>query len=103
MTTTVTTYRYNSDRIRGDSITAVNPMNLPLFSGLHCASSFGIVEIVTSLVEVEGCDINQTDWSGSTPLIRAAEKGQEGVVEILLGLGDVHPEKPDMFGETQLL
>jgi len=29
----------------------------PLFSGLHCASSFGIVEIVACLAEVEGRDI----------------------------------------------
>jgi len=28
-------------------------------SGLHCASFFGIVEIVAGLVEVEGSDINQ--------------------------------------------
>ena len=76
--------------------------NSSLFSGLHCASSFGIVEIVASLVEVEGCDINQTDWTGSTPLLRAAEEGQEGVVEILLGLDDVHPDEPDMFGRTPL-
>jgi len=36
------------------------------FSGLHCASFFGIVEIVASLLEVEGCDINQKDCIGNT-------------------------------------
>ena len=36
----------------------VNLDEISLFSGLHCASFFGIVEIVTSLVELEGCDIN---------------------------------------------
>jgi len=29
-----------------------------LFNGLHCASFFGIVDIVAGLVGVEGCDIN---------------------------------------------
>ena len=31
------------------------------FSGLHCASFLGIVEIVAALVEMGGCDINQRD------------------------------------------
>ena len=31
------------------------------FSGLHCASFFGIVEITAALVQMEGCNINQTD------------------------------------------
>jgi len=31
-----------------------------LFSGLYCASFLGIADIVAGLVEVEGCDINQT-------------------------------------------
>ena len=30
-----------------------------VFTSLHCASFFGIDEIATSLVEAEGCDINQ--------------------------------------------
>ena len=37
----------------------VDPDKLYLFNGLHCASVFGIDEIVASLVEVEGCDIKQ--------------------------------------------
>jgi len=44
----------------------VNSDKISLFSGLHCASFFGIVEIVAGLVEVEGCDINQTDCIGSS-------------------------------------
>jgi len=73
-----------------------------LFGSLHCDSSFGIVEIVASLVEVEGCNINQTDWRGSTLLMRAAEKGQERVVEILLGRDDVNPDQPNDEGQTPL-
>ena len=40
-----------------------------LFSGLHCASIFGVSEVVASLIEVEGCDINQRDCLGNTPLV----------------------------------
>jgi len=50
------------------------PSHLP-FPGLHCASYFGIVEVVAALIEMEGCDINQRDWEGFTPLIRAAQQG----------------------------
>jgi len=34
---------------------------ISLFGGLHCASIFWIEEIVAGLVEVEDCDINQSD------------------------------------------
>ena len=73
-----------------------------LFSGLHCASIFGIDEIVASLVEVDGCDINQIDCAGNTPLIWAVRNGHEGVVRILLGQDDVNPGKPALFEKTPL-
>ena len=38
---------------------------LPLFSELHCEFTSGIDEIVASLVEVEGCDINRKDYYSS--------------------------------------
>ena len=76
--------------------------NISLFSGLHYVSFFGIVEIVTSLVEMEGCDINQMDCGGSTPLVWAARNGHEGVVKILLGQDNVNPDKPDNNGESPL-
>jgi len=37
---------------------------LSLFNGLHCASIFGIDEIVVCLVEVKGCNINRSDCVG---------------------------------------
>ena len=73
-----------------------------LFGGLHCASAFGIVEIVIGLVGVEGCDINQTDCTGGTPLLWAAWNGHERVVEILLGRGDIDPDKSDNVGQSPL-
>jgi len=76
---------------------------LYLFSGLHCASFFGIVEIVAGLVEVEDCDINQTDCTGSAPLVWAASNGHQEVVKILLGRADVNPNNSDMSGRTPLL
>ena len=80
----------------------VDPDEFSLFSGLHFASFFGIVEIVASLVEVEGCDINQTDCTGSTPLVWAALNGHGEVVKILLGRGDVGPDKLNKDGRTPL-
>ena len=47
------------------------------FSGLHCASHFGIGEIVASLIGVEGCDINQKDCVDDTPLGWVALNGHE--------------------------
>ena len=72
------------------------------FSGLHCASFFGIVEIVAGFVEMEDCDINQTDSKDCTPLMWAAQNGHEGVVKMLLARNDVNPEKPDKHGQTPL-
>ena len=75
---------------------------LSLFSELHCASIFGIDEIVASLVGVEGCDINQRDCVGNTPLMWAAENGHEGVVKILLRRDNVSPNIPNQYGRTPL-
>ena len=79
-----------------------DPDRLSLFSGLHCASFFGIVDIIASLVEVEGCDINQKDCVGNTPLLWAALNGHEGVVKILLEQDHVSPDRPDRDDQTPL-
>jgi len=75
---------------------------LHFFSSLHCASFFGIVEIVTGLLEVEGCSINNGDCVDNTPLVWAALNGHERVTEILLKRGDVSPDKPGLGGQTPL-
>jgi len=75
---------------------------ISLFSGLHSASFFGIAEIVASLVEMEGCDMNQMDCGGSTPLVWAARNGHEGVLKILLGRDEVNADKPDNNGDSPI-
>jgi len=80
----------------------VNFREISLFSSLHCASFFGIIDMVASLVEVGGCDINQTDCTGSAPLVWAALNGHEGVVKILLGQDDINPDQRGMYGRTPL-
>ena len=72
------------------------------FAGLHCASYFGIVEVVKALIEMECSDINQGDCIGFTPLMWAAQQGNEGVVKLLLSRDDVDPDKSDNHGGTPL-
>ena len=48
------------------------------FSGLHCASLFGIVEVVAGLIAMEYYDINEGDFSGSGPFTWVAWNGHEG-------------------------
>jgi len=69
------------------------------FSGLHCASFFGIVEVVAGLIEM-GYDINEGDFLGGTPLAWAAHNGHEEVVKLLLGREEVDPDKLDLDGNT---
>ena len=74
----------------------------PLFSGLHCASFFGIVELVTAILNVGGHKINQRDCTGSTPLAWVARNGHVGVAILLLGRTGVDPDHPDENDRTPL-
>ena len=73
-----------------------------LFTGLHCASYFGIVDIVATLIEMEGCDVNQRDCKGFTPIMWAARRGNEAVVRLLLTRDDIDPNVADVYGRTLL-
>ena len=73
-----------------------------LFSGLHCASFFGIVELVTVLINSRGYKINQQDGAGRTPLAWAARNGHEKVVKLLLEQENVDPNYPDRDDTTPL-
>ena len=72
------------------------------FSGLHCASFFGIVEVVAGLIEIECYNINEGDFWGCGPLAWAARNGHKGVVKILLGRAEISPDKPNNGGRTPL-
>ena len=73
-----------------------------VFSSLHCASLFGIVEVITDLIEVKGCDVNQRDCLSATPLGWAAFNGHKRVVKILLKRGDICPNGVNGAGQTPL-
>ena len=73
-----------------------------LFTGLHCASFFGVVQLVGALIQMGGCDINQMDCGGNTPLVLAAWPGHEEVVKMLLGREGINPDSPDKYGQTPL-
>ena len=72
------------------------------FSGLHCASFFGIVEVVSALIEMESYDINEEDFRGCTALAWAACNGHDEVVKMLLERREVYPDQSDLFGLTPL-
>jgi len=72
------------------------------FSGIHCASFFGIVEVVAGLIEMECYDINEGDFAGCTSLVWAARNGHEELVKALLERKEVNPNKPDDESLTPL-
>ena len=72
------------------------------FTGLHCASMFGLVDVARALIETDSFDVSGMDEAGATPLIWAARNGHEGVVQLLLGQEDVDPYWPDSYGKTPI-
>ena len=75
------------------------PINGPFvgFTGLHCASAFGITKIATALMDQPNCDLEKRDFLGITPLIWASICGQEGVAKLLLQRQTIDPDKPDKY------
>ena len=65
------------------------------FTGLHCASIFGIAEIATFLMDQPNCNLNKRDILSITPLSWAAINRQEEVAKLLLGRQTVNPDKLD--------
>ena len=73
------------------------------FSPLHCASVFGIVELLANLIKMECYDINEGDDYGFTPLAWAAQYGHDEMVKMLVESDVVDLNKPDIIGQTPLL
>lgn len=55
-------------------------------SALSVACSQGKFEMVKQLVE-NGSDVNQKDFTGLTPIMRASSNGHKGIVEYLISKG----------------
>ena len=88
--------------VRADHFYPWNRSTYSPFNGLHCASLFGIDEVVAALIEMERYDINEGDFAGCTPLAWAARNGHEKVVKVLLGREEAISDKPDNDGRTPL-
>ena len=80
----------------------LGPLSHRPFPGLHCASYFGIDEVITTWIEMESYNINQRDFMGVTPLSRAAWQGNQAAVALLLTRDDIGPNEPDNYGATPL-
>ena len=73
------------------------------FSALHCVSYFGIAEVAIDLISTKGCDVNERDGEGLTPLMWAAKYGHEEVVKLLLQQKHTQPDMLDtQHGRTAL-
>ena len=73
-----------------------------LFSGLHCASFFGTVELMTAIIDAKGCEINQRDCTGNTPLALVARNGHVEAAKILLGQEGIDPNRRGVYDQTPL-
>ena len=71
--------------MQGNCVPRLNFDKPSLFSGMHSALFFKIVETIASLAEVEDYNINQIDYRSRTPFLWAAWGWHEGVVKIFPG------------------
>jgi len=74
------------------------------FTGLHGAAFLGIVEIFAAVLEMKEWNVNARDSASCTPLLWAAIRSHEGVVQMLLERGDVDPDLADSrWNQTPLM
>ena len=84
-------FHYNQDRGGGPPFNgAGGPRG---FSGLHGVVFLGIVEVVSTVLDMEEWDVNAYDCMGMTALTWGSGKGYEVVVKMLLERGDVNPNQ----------
>jgi len=69
-------------------------------SGLHCIAFWGIEEIAIAMLEAKKWDVNGRDSRNDTPLMWAVRYGNDRVVELLLGQGDVRTDVDIRGGRT---
>jgi ankyrin repeat protein len=70
-------------------------------TGLHLAAYFGLKETIITLLE-NGHDSTLNDTFGWSPLLRAAEKGHEAMIKLLLDYSSVDVNPDDDDGRTLL-
>jgi len=84
---------YNRDRGGGPSFDeSEGPTG---FSGLHGGAFLGIVEILSTALEMKKWDVNACDCMGMTALTWASGRGHEEVVKVLLEREDINPDQGD--------
>jgi ankyrin repeat protein len=75
-------------------------------TGLHVTAGFGLIYLLERLLSEIGRNTNVSadskDGHGRTPLWRAAEKGHEAVVNLLLERDDVTADLKDNMGQMPL-
>ena len=69
----------------------------------HCVSYFGVAEAAIDLIRTKGCDVNERDSVGLTPLMWAAKYGREEVVKLLSQQKHIRLDKRETpYGRTAL-
>jgi len=94
--------RYLLAQAAGASVRFSSTKSRNIFGGLHCASFFGIVELIIALIEMGCCYINRRDCLGRTPLAWATLNGHGGAMKILLRQEKINPHMVDKGGRTPL-
>ncbi|RYP17693.1 hypothetical protein DL765_004371 [Monosporascus sp. GIB2] len=93
--------------VRVYGITESRPVDCPKGSTMvHIMSRYRLIEqlsVILQNIDQVGMDINARDEHGRTPLLLAAEIGQERVVEMLLNTGKVDVNARDEHGRTPLI
>ena len=75
---------------------------LPKPSALHVAARFGIRDMVSADPAMFAGNLNRQGMFGDTPLMVAAERGQDDFVRLLLEQEDLRPNIVDVDGHTAL-
>jgi len=88
-------FRHYYDQRPSEQYRRTFPLGQYRFSALHAVSFFGIVEIVATLLEGKGCDVNATARAQGSALTWAAREGHEEVVKMLLEQEGVNPDQAD--------